>query len=300
LRQERDTIHLEGSEAYAEVANWKVFAQLLSRVAALLAMPLYVAGEPYGGVILHYPHARQFTGEEIALAGALVSHAALAVENASLHSQVEQAAVASERARLAHELHDSVSQALYGIGLGVRTTLTLLSRLDLGERNREALQKPLDYAMSLAEGGLAEMRALIFGLRPDSLEKEGLVAAMERQAAAISARHELAVETAFCAEPEIAIEAKEALYRIAQEALNNVIKHAHAQNVVVTLAQEGAHLFLRVSDNGHGFDAEGRYPGHVGLQTMRERLSKFRGALTIESQPNAGTTICASLPVETA
>ena len=146
---------------------------------------------------------------------ALAERAAVAIHNAELHEKAQQAASLEERQRLARELHDSVSQALYGIALGTRT-----ARLRLGDDPHNAAE-PIDYVMSLAEAGLAEMRALIFELRPESLEQEGVVAAIEKQAASTQARYKLAVETALGDEPDCALDVKEALYRIAQEALHN-------------------------------------------------------------------------------
>jgi signal transduction histidine kinase len=118
-----------------------------------------------------------------------------------------------ERQRLARELHDSVSQALYGIALGARTAR---KRLDSDPSN---LAEPLDYVLTLAEAGLTEMRALIFELRPDSIETEGLVAALGRQVAATRARYGVAVNAELADEPEVPVATKEALYRIAQEAM---------------------------------------------------------------------------------
>src|SRR5215212_7481580 len=105
------------------------------------------------------------------------------------------------------------SQALYGITLGTKTARTLL------DKNPDRVADPLDYVLSLAEAGQAEMRALIFELRPESLKTEGLIAALEKQAAALKARHRIEVDAVLCYEPEASLEAKEAVYRIAQEAL---------------------------------------------------------------------------------
>jgi signal transduction histidine kinase len=195
---------------------------------------------------------------------------------------------------LARELHDSVSQALYGIALGAATARTLL------DRDPPQAAGPLDYVRGLAEAGLAEMRALIFELRPESLETEGLVAALAKQAAAARARHELQVEADLSDEPALPPAAKEALYRIAQEALHNVVKHAGARRVTIRLASEGDAVVLEVADDGVGFAADGAFPGHLGLRSMRERAERVGGTLAIESAPGAGATVCARVPVSTA
>ncbi|MBN2391849.1 MAG: sensor histidine kinase, partial [Anaerolineae bacterium] len=163
---------------------------------------------------------------------------------------------------------------------------------------KATLANPLDYVLSLAEAGLAEMRALIFELRPDALEKEGLVAALTKQAEAIRARHKLDMHTDFCSElPDLPLATKEALYRVAQEALNNLIKHAEARRVVLRLRCVPGILTLEVQDDGVGFDPQADYPGHLGLHTMRERVERLGGGLAIESAPGAGTTVQATFPL---
>lgn len=205
-------------------------------------------------------------------------------------AQLKVAAL-EERQRLARELHDSVSQALYGIALGARTARTLL------ERDPAKAAEPIDYVLSLAEAGLSEMRALIFELRPESLQNEGLVAALTKLAEALHARHKLEVITRFCPEPDISLDAKEVLYRVAQEALHNTAKHASASRVELALRGTDQQIQLTLSDNGKGFNPEGDFPGHLGLQSMRERVVALDGNLQIISQPGQGTTIMVHLPL---
>lgn len=204
-------------------------------------------------------------------------------------AQVKVAAL-EERQKLARELHDSVSQALYGIALGARTAQTQL------ERDPAKLAEPLDYILSLAEAGLSEMRALIFELRPESLKNEGLVAALTKQSNALRARHKLDVATHFDPEPDISLDVKEALYRIVQEAMHNIAKHAHATRVDLTLRQSGDQLVLEIRDNGKGFDHNREYPGHLGMRSMPERAAQIGAEFHIQSLPNVGTTIIISLP----
>ena len=214
----------------------------------------------------------------------------IAVENARLLVEVRGKAALEERQRLARELHDSVSQALYGIALGAKTARTLL------DRDSTKVASPIDYILSLADAGLAEMRALIFELRPESLEKEGLVAALEKQAAALRARHEIKVESDLCNEPDAPLEIKEALYRIAQEALQNIVKHAHASSVQIRMRCSPENVTLDVSDDGIGFEPEGDFPGHLGLHSMRERTERLGGTLAVESVLGKGTQIRAWIP----
>jgi len=199
-------------------------------------------------------------------------------------------AALEERQKLARELHDSVSQALYGIALGAHTARTLL------ERDPGLVAEPLAYILSLAKAGLAEMRALIFELRPESLETEGLVSAISKQAAAVQARHDVPVETDMCEEPDLPLKAKQELYRVAQEALHNIIKHAGASRVNVRLGRTAEVIILEIRDNGRGFDPLGSFPGHLGLRSMQERVSHLGGRLQIESAPGQGTHILTQVP----
>ncbi len=195
-----------------------------------------------------------------------------------------------ERRRLARELHDSVSQALYGISLGAHAARTAL------EREPGEVTEPLDYVLMLAEAALAEMRALIFELRPESLETEGLVSALSKQAAATQARHELVVSTELCDEPELPLHIKQELYRIAQEAMHNTVKHARAREVMLRLEQADDEVWLEVRDDGIGFDTSASFPGHLGLRSMRERVANLGGTFKIESPPGSGTRICVRVP----
>jgi signal transduction histidine kinase len=215
----------------------------------------------------------------------------VAIQNAELYERAQQAASLEERQRLARELHDSVSQALYGIALGARTARTLL------DRDPQKAAEPVDYVLSLAEAGLTEMRALIFELRPESLETEGLVAALEKQVAAARARYGLSVDANLGPEPDAPLDVKEAIYRVAQEALHNVVKHARARHVQLRLAIEGGALTLEVQDDGAGFDPSGEFPGHMGLTSMRERVGRLAGEIEITSAPRQGTRVRARVPV---
>ena len=143
------------------------------------------------------------------------SEEALRQAQAELAFGAQERIALEERQRLARELHDSVSQALYGISLGVNTALTLF------DTDRPRVLEALNYALSLTHAGLTEMRALIFELRPESLEVEGLIVALTKQVEALRVRHGIEVTLSLCDEPDAPLAAKETLYRIAQEALQN-------------------------------------------------------------------------------
>jgi signal transduction histidine kinase len=209
-----------------------------------------------------------------------------------LYEQTQELVSLQERQRLARELHDSVSQALYGIGLGAYTAREAL------ESDPEQAMASIDYVLTLAEAGLAEMRALIFELRPESLEREGLVAALTKQVAVLRTRYKLTVEADLGEEPNLSLEMKHALYRIAQEAFHNIVKHARASTVVLRLTEQANEIILEVRDNGRGFDPEGLFPGHLGLRSMHERVTKMGGTLSIESVAGQGTCVGARMPIE--
>ena len=263
-------------------------------VRSWMAVPLRLRERVSGMLVLTSSRVQAFTERQATLALAIANQAAIAIENARLYEQAQELAALEERQKLARELHDSVSQSLYGIAIGAHTARTLLAR-DPG-----LVDEPLEYILSLAKAGLAEMRALIFELRPESLETEGLIAALSKQAAAVQARHDVPVETELCDEPSLSLKAKQELYRVAQEALHNTMKHAEASRVKVRLGRTDEAIILEIRDNGRGFDSAGSFPGHLGLRSMQERVQHLGGVLSIESTPGQGTTIYAQVPAREA
>ncbi|MGD8398682.1 MAG: PAS domain S-box protein [Anaerolineae bacterium] len=262
----------------------------MAHVRAWMAVPFTVEEHLRGWLLLYHRRPGAYTTHHATLAQTIANQAAMAIENARLFAQMRRLAALEERQRLARELHDSVSQVLYSIGLAGHTALTLF------EQDPALAVEPMHYVLSLADVGLTEMRALIFELRPDSLEKDGLVVALTRQAAALRARFELEVGCDLGEEPDFSLEVKEALYRIAREALNNVVKHAQAGRVTIRLQHPHEAAVLEVQDDGVGFDPERAYPGQMGLSSMRERAAELRGALEIESAAGEGTCIRVHIP----
>ena len=151
--------------------------------------------------------------------------------------------------------------------------------------------------LSLASTGLAEMRALIFDLRPDALESEGLVVMLRHQLHALNARLGVEVVDDLQEVPELATTSREAVYRVAREAMVNVVKHASASRLEVTLRADDGFVVLTVTDDGVGFDVQQKFPGHLGLTSMRERVMSVGGDLSVVSAPGQGTTIRACVPV---
>jgi PAS domain S-box-containing protein len=267
---------------------------MLYPVRACLMVPLILKDHVMGMLMLTSSEADAFSEHHATLALAIANQAAIAIENARLYEQAQALAALEERQKLARELHDSVSQALYSISLGAHTARTLL------DRDPALVVEPLDYVVGLAKAGLAEMRALIFELRPESLETEGLVSALTKQGSALQFRHEVAVNLDLGLEPDLPLPVKQDLYRIAQEALHNTVKHAEAHMVSVSLSQTRDTVILEVRDDGVGFDPAGAFPGHLGLRSMQERVKQLGGVLSIESAPGHGTTISARVPARKA
>jgi PAS domain S-box-containing protein len=254
-------------------------------------VPLLSRGSVLGAINFLYLPKQEPGEDEKVFLKAVTDQAAVALENARLFAEVRDKVALEERQRLARELHDSVSQALYSITLHAKTARMLL------ERDLKQAADSLEYVLSLAKAGQSEMRALIFELRPESLEEEGLVAALQKQADALEARYEIKVVATLCSEPEASLEVKEAVYRITQEALHNTVKHARASNVEIRMECTPDQLTLGITDDGVGFETRGDFPGHLGLRSMRERASRLGGTLEMDSGLGKGTRIRARVPV---
>jgi PAS domain S-box-containing protein len=260
-------------------------------ISSWMGVPLILRERAIGVLAMDNSAVDAYTLRHAELALAFAAQAAVAIENARLFEQAQGKAALEERQRLARELHDSVSQALFGIGLGARTARTVI------EQDPARAVAPLDYVLSLAEAGLAEMRALIFELRPEALQEEGLVAALEKQVAALKARYGIAVDADLGDIPAVPLHVEEAIYRIAQEAMHNTVKHARASRVELALGQDADGIRVLIADDGKGFDTSGSFPGHLGLRTMRERAERLGGTLTLTSVPGEGSRIEVRIPV---
>ncbi len=261
----------------------------------LLGVPLILKDEVYGGIVLYYGGQRKLTEEEIALAVAVAYQATLAIENARLRARAESSAIAAERTRLSRELHDSVTQSLYSVTMFAEATARLLA----SGHTPDAIDN-LHALRDTAQEALREMRLLIFQLRPPAIEKYGLAGVLQARLDAVENRAGLRAE--LCIEggehlSRLSLGCQEELYHIAQEALNNALKHAHAHHVRVFLASEGALTRLTVCDDGAGFDHTlAEASGGVGLTSMRERAQHLGAALQVTSAPGAGTQITVLVP----
>jgi signal transduction histidine kinase len=267
--------------------------QHVEQFPSLLTLPLVVRGEDYGALTFYYREPRRFAEEDVQLAQAIADQAALAIESARLRTQAEQAAALAERSRLARELHDSVTQSLYSVTMYTEAAARLLTT---GQEAPAA--EYLRDARDTAQEALREMRLLIFELRPLALEESGLAGALQMRLDAVEKRGgvqaELRVEgVEGMADAEwLPLAIQQELYHIAQEALNNSLKHAKAQHLQVRLQLKGAVVRLEISDDGVGFDpTTAGERGGLGLRGMRERVQRIGGQLQIESAPDQGTRV---------
>jgi signal transduction histidine kinase len=264
----------------AQVYQWP------SDLTALLALPLHVNGGVIG-VLDVVNKAGGFTEEDVPVMSVFANQAAMAIEHARLQQQAEELAVLGERQRLARELHDSVTQSLYSVILYADA-----ATLALAAGKTEVTAGYLQELQETARDGMRDMRLLIFQLHPPVLETEGLVAALQARLAAVENRAGLQVEFRIEGERRVPIAVEEELYWIAQEALNNVRKHASAKHVVVHLHFGAASVCLEVRDDGVGFDPQSVPAARRGgLRTIAERCARVGGRLTYESSPGAGTRV---------
>ncbi|MFF4491829.1 GAF domain-containing sensor histidine kinase [Streptomyces sp. NPDC001544] len=233
-----------------------------------------------------------FTEEDAELLGILAQHAAIALTNARLYERSRELTIAEERSRLAHELHDAVSQKLFSLRLTAQAAAALV------DRDPARAKGELQQVAALAAEAADELRAAVVELRPAALDEDGLVATLRTQIQVLDRAHTARV--AFAAHSFRALPAaqEEAMLRVAQEALHNALRHSGAEHVDVTVARRGHGAVLRVTDDGRGFDPQTvrRAGRHLGLVSMRDRASGAGGRLTVESAPGKGTTIEMEVP----
>ncbi len=230
-----------------------------------------------------------FTAEQLALLGSISDHMAVMIENGRLHHNARQVAVMQERERLARVLHDSVTQSLYGLALFAEAANELAQAGQI-DRARVHLQQIGQTALQ----ALREMRLMLYELRSTTLLEEGLVHALRYRLENVEER--AGIETSLTVSKDVHLpeEVEEGLYRVSQEALNNIIKHARARQVDVMLTQAGTAVTLTITDNGRGFSAGEGAPlsEGLGLKMMHKQVAQFGGSLILNSEVGRGTTVC--------
>lgn len=197
-----------------------------------------------------------------------------------------------ERQRIARELHDTTSQSLWSIAI-MADVLPELWEQD-AERARERSRR----LQQLAAGALAEMRTLLVELRPDALAETPLPELVQQLVTALQNHTRATIQADFQGTAHLGEEMQHNLYRIVQEALNNVVRHAQATQVKLTLRCESEHLFLQIEDNGVGFAQGQASPGHMGMRFMQERARQIGASLTVASKVGAGTSVIIAWPGE--
>ena len=271
------------------------FFTLAERAAtrAALVVPIMVSGRLLGLLNIESSTCAAFTQEDQHLLATVADVLAGTLENARLYRKAQAAAVLEERNRLARELHDSVTQQLFSMTLTAQAARTQL------ERNPQRVAAQLERLQETATAALGEMRALIFQLRPPALRDQGLVAALQQHINLLSRREGLTISLHVIGDEGFAYGSEQALYRIVQEALNNVFKHANAQTVQVTLAFTNDQISVRVADDGQGFDLHATPTGdgrHLGVFSMRERAAELGGQLELRSAVGSGTEVLVTVP----
>jgi nitrate/nitrite-specific signal transduction histidine kinase len=261
---------------------------------AYAGAPMRTKGQILGVLSIIASAGQSFTAEERTLLAAIADQVAVTIENARLRAEAQQVAVLRERERLARDLHDSVTQSLYSLTLWIEAGQRSLRTRDL-ERIEE-------YLMRLGEGtrqAIRDMRLLVYELRPPVLEREGLVGALRERLDAVEKRSGIEAHLLVEGQVECSIGVEKELYHIAQEALNNVLKHAGSTKVTVRLHADDGRVELEITDDGSGFDrAAVADKGGMGLVNMRQRAEELGGSLSVISSPGEGTRVHVSVPLD--
>jgi signal transduction histidine kinase len=257
---------------------------------SFLGVPVVARGEVIGAFYLTEKKGErgvEFTNEDEELIRTLAAHAAIAIENARLYERSRELSTIEERKRLARELHDSVTQTLFSIGL------TAEAAAELVEVDPARAREQLGHLQELTRTAMLEMRSLIFELRPAELETEGLAAALRKHVEVLRRLHAQEIDITVEGERRLPRELEKGLLRIAQEALGNALRHSGATRISLTLAAHDSRVSLRVTDDGRGFDPEEAVARsrRLGLTSMRERAEALGGTLAIESEAGRGTTV---------
>jgi signal transduction histidine kinase len=253
-----------------------------------LVAPLLVQELVIGVLVLAHPRPDVYSATEVAQLESFISPVAIALENERLRQRARRAAVLEERARMARELHDAVTQTLFSASL-------------IAEALPDALEHaPERAALGAAElrrltaGALAEMRTLLLELRPKALTEVSLGKLLHLLGTSLRSRSAIPITVMISQDCTLPPDVQHACYRIVQEALNNVVKHAAATEVTVSVDCSPTTVLLQVSDDGRGFDPAGAPQGGLGLGILRERASEIGAQLTVVSTPGAGTTVILS------
>jgi signal transduction histidine kinase len=257
-----------------------------SRVRSVLFVPLHDGQTLLGAMLMYFAERRQLSQTELELVDVLGSQVAHAFDAAQQQVKAKEVALMSERNRIARELHDSVTHALFAISLIAE------SLPQTWQSHPEAALESVAKLHPLAQGALAEMRALLLELRADEPVDRNLGDLLRELGDRTRAFYDLPVTTTIVGDCPLPKQVQAAMYRIAQEALNNTYKHAHANRATLQLhCQASGAVVLRVSDDGKGMDLQNTGAHQLGLRIMRERAEEIGASFTITSEPGTGTRI---------
>jgi len=258
---------------------------LLEGMQSWMWVPLAVKNRVIGGVGVAHEKRNYFTHHHADLALSVANQAAITLINAELYEQAQALAVLEERQRLARNLHDAINQSLFSAGL----IAEVLPRL--WDRDQQEARRSLEDLRKLTRGAMAEMRALLAELRPSTLTDAELGDLLSLLGNAFTGRTNVPAKVSVTGQGVLPADVQVAIYRVCQEALNNVAKHAAASLVEIDLKQEGSAVTLSIRDDGQGFDPEQTTSGHYGLSMMHERAEGVGAQLSIMSQPGQGTEL---------
>jgi len=253
-----------------------------------LGVPMLVDDQVTGILSVQNVERENAFGEsDIRLLQTFAASMSIALENAHLYEQARHLAILEERQRLGRELHDSVTQSLYGINLYAEAAAG-----QMAAEKYDQVRQYLSDIQNTAQESLAEMRLLIYELRPPILEREGLVAALQNRLYSVENRAGLKSDLKCNLEERLSPVMEEGLYRIAHEALNNTLKHSHARNVWISIQQNHGITTMEIADDGIGFEPESvQREGCLGMISMRERALVHGWVFSVDSSPGNGTRV---------
>lgn len=258
-----------------------------------IGVPLMVRNEVMGALSLDKHEAGYYDEEDGQTVLAFANQAAIALQNAKLYDRSREQDILQERNRLARELHDSLSQSLFSMVLNAEAANLFM------ESQPEKAKAQIQVLYETANAALKEMRTLIFELRPANLEQEGLAAVLTKHAKMIADRHGLRINLDVKGQRRLPLPIEKALFRVAQEALNNVVKHAQATEVSIMLATQDNLITMIIEDNGVGIGAQSARPNSLGLTSMQERAEQLGGTFRIEpAREGEGTRVYVSVPCD--
>ena len=284
-------------DTYADERHFKGVDQETGlAIRSILSVPMQAKQKVIGVIQVVDTEVNRFNNDDLRLVQAMASAAAIAIDNAHLYARNRRLAVEQERQRLARELHDSVTQALYSISLAAETSLKTMDQAGMDSKTLD----PIKHIQVLSQSTLVEMREQLYGLNSTVVAEKGLIEALAQHCDVLRGQYALSIIIMAGPEPPLAARRRSGLFYIAKEALWNVVKHAEATRVDIVLARENDHLTLTIVDDGVGFDPFD-FSGETahGLGNMEERARLLGGSFELRSRPGQRTRVTVRIPVGT-